>query len=259
MQQIIREAASGDGFPPGTEHIRFISDCDGAADWFYHTPGNPQRRTVVFLHGALSQGDQIYTRADVRAFWLERVLAGSHPLLALNVRGTSYMNPATAADTHALLGWARRELGLNQITLLGGSGGAISALIYGLLYPDDVQGIITLGACDLARWYAFLARGGAPILDTLAETVRAAYGGTPDEAPALYQAHSVLAHADRITVPTVLTHGEADTLIPVEEARAVAAALAGNAEFRYIEVPGGDHDSAVWVDVDLETLEVREG
>ena len=256
MQQIIREAASGTAFrqapniyglsatvmeqPTGFTIPRAIPN---GVRWFSCTAPSARaiRSTPARMCGPLS------------------VCWRGATLLALNVRGTSYMNPATAADTHALLGWARRELGLNQITLLGGSGGAISALIYGLLYPDDVQGIITLGACDLARWYAFLARGGAPILDTLAETVRAAYGGTPDEAPALYQAHSVLAHADRITVPTVLTHGEADTLIPVEEARAVAAALAGNAEFRYIEVPGGDHDSAVWVDVDLETLEVREG
>ena len=86
MHTIQRQPAAGEPFPPGTQRISFTSAHDGDGDWFYYTPGDPARRTVVFLHGALSLGDQIYTRADLRAFWLTRILAGRHPLLALNMR-----------------------------------------------------------------------------------------------------------------------------------------------------------------------------
>ncbi|MCE5260289.1 MAG: alpha/beta fold hydrolase [Chloroflexi bacterium] len=253
MRIVSRVYAQGADYAAGTERITYASACDGAADWFCYTPGDLAQRAVVFLHGAFSEGDQLYTRADLRAFWLTRVLAERHPLITLNMRGTSYMNPAAAADAHALLAWARRELGWGEVTLLGGSGGAFSALIYGLLYPADIQGIIAMGACDLGAWYNWLAQQSEPLLVRLAESVRAAYCGSPAEEPALYEAHSLLAHADHLRMPVTLTMGEADALIPIAEARRAAAALAGNPAFRYVEVPGGDHDSAVWVDIDLAT------
>ena len=257
MNIISRQAAEGEPFSLGTERIEFISAYDGASDWFYYTPGDPARRTVVFLHGAFSDGTQIYTREDVRLFWLARVLKGGHPLLSLNMRGTTYMNPATTADTTEVLAWARRELACREITFLGGSGGAFSALIYAMLHSEDLQGVVALGACDIVGWLRFLDQGQEPILQRLAESLREAYGGTPTQQPEVYGERSVLAHPERLMMPVVLTMGECDALIPVAEARTVAMALRVNPLFRYIEVPGGDHDSAVWVDIDLETCSVR--
>lgn len=248
-----RLSTEGEPFPLGTERIEFISAYDGATDWFYYTPGDPAKRTVVFLHGAFSDGSQIYTREDVRRFWLTRVLQGGHPLLSLNLRGTTFMNPATTADTAELLAWARRELDCRDITFLGGSGGAFSALIYAVLHPQDLQGVIALGACDIVGWFAFVETSQMPLLQRLAESVREAYGGTPAQQPEVYQERSVLAHHECLNMPVVLTMGECDALIPVAEARKVAAAMRANPQFSYVEVPGGDHDSSVWVDIDLET------
>ena len=56
-------------------------------------------------------------------------------------------------------------------------------------------------------------------------------------------------------MPIVLTMGEKDALIPVQETRKVAQALRSNPDFQYHEVPNGNHDSALWVDVDLEAFE----
>jgi predicted esterase len=58
-------------------------------------------------------------------------------------------------------------------------------------------------------------------------------------------------------MPIVLTMGEADPLIPVNETRKIVAAMAGKKNFAYYEIPEGDHDSALWTDVDLETFEVK--
>lgn len=257
LQIVSREPLVGQEYPPGTERITFTSAYDGATDWFCYTPGDPAQRTVVYLHGALADGAQIYTRADLRAYWLTRITSAAHPLLALNMRGTSYMNPAAAADTADILAWARRELGCGEVTLLGGSGGAFAALIYAILRPGDVQGVIALGACDIGAWYAWLAQQDEPLLQRLALSVRTAYGGTPAEQPEIYAERSLLAHADNITIPTVLTIGQRDALIPPAEARHAAAALHANPRFHFIEVLEGDHDAAVWVDIDLETCRPR--
>ena len=58
-------------------------------------------------------------------------------------------------------------------------------------------------------------------------------------------------------MPIVLTMGEADPLIPVNETRKIEEAMKAKKNFTYYEIPNGDHDSAVWVDVDLETLKVK--
>ncbi len=57
-------------------------------------------------------------------------------------------------------------------------------------------------------------------------------------------------------MPIVLTMGEKDTLIPVVETRKIAAALKDKPRFQYRELPGGNHDSALWVDIDLNTLKL---
>ena len=64
----------------------------------------------------------------------------------------------------------------------------------------------------------------------------------------------MLAHANRLMhLPIVLTMGEKDALIPVVETRKVTAVLRANPHFVYHATPNGDHDSALWVNVDFKT------
>ena len=102
-----------------------------------------------------------------------------------------------------------------------------------------------------------------PVMQQLAEAIITAYGGTPEEVPEVYEAHSVLAHTDRMNMPFLLASGECDALIPVEKVRLVAEALKDKPHFTYREVEGGDHDSPLWLPVE-EMLrcvgyEVRDG
>ena len=249
--------AGGQEYPQGTMRITYISDSDGADDWALFLPGDKQRITIVYLHGSFSSADQIFTRTDVRDFWLSRIIAGRHPLLSANMRGTSYMSPAATADMTDLLEYARTELGCRHFVLLGGSGGASSAMAYAVLHPQNIHGIIAMGMCDILARLDFARKSSNPVLQDLAQSVFSAYGGTPEGKPHLYEARSVLAHADRLTMPVVLTMGECDVLIPVAETRKIASAMRGRSNFVYHEVPGGDHDSAMWVDVDLDTLQIR--
>jgi pimeloyl-ACP methyl ester carboxylesterase len=178
-------------------------------------------------------------------------------LLSVNLRDTAYMSPAATTDLSDLLDFSRQSLACNRFVLLGGSGGASSAMAYAVLHPERLHGVVAMGMCDIVARLEFARRSDIPVLQQLAATVFAAYGGTPEEKPELYQARSVLAHADRLTMPVVLTMGEHDALIPVTETRKVAAVLQGRPGFVYHEVPQGDHDSALWVDVDLQTLALR--
>ncbi len=246
----------GDEYPAGTMRLTYTSGFDGAEDWALFLPGDCRKNTIVYLHGSFSSADQIFTRKDIRHFWLRRVLEGRHPLLSVNLRGTSYMSPAATADLTDLLDDCRDRWNCRRFVLLGGSGGASSALAYAVVHPEKLHGVVAMGACDLVQRLDFARRSEIPVLQKLAKIVFAAYGGSPEERPELYEARSVLAHTDRLTMPTILTMGEDDRLIPVAEARKIAAAMKGQANFVYYEVPHGDHDSALWVDVDLETLRI---
>jgi pimeloyl-ACP methyl ester carboxylesterase len=253
------EPTADEAYPQGTLRLRYTSDVDNAPDWALFVPGDRRRTAIVYLHGSFSDADQIFRRQDIRGFWLTRILAGRHPLLSVNLRGTAYMSPAATTDLTDLLAFAREHLGCARFVLLGGSGGASSAMAYAVLHPENVAGVIAMGMCDILARLEFARSSQMPGLQELARCVFAAYGGTPEERPDLYQARSVLRHIDRLTMPVVLTMGEADALIPVTETRKIAAAMRGRATFAYHEVPGGDHDSALWVDVDLETIRLRAG
>ena len=250
-------AERGAAYPAGTQRITYRSAVDGVEDWALFLPGDPAKNTIVYLHGSFSYADQIFTRQDVREFWLTRIQAGRHPLLSVNLRGTAYMSPAATADLTDLLRYCYDERGCRRFVLLGGSGGASSAMAYAVLHPEKLHGVIAMGMCDLPARLDFARRSANPVLQKLAATVFAAYGGTPEEKPELYAARSVLAHTDRLTMPVILTMGENDQLIPAAEARKLAAAMKGRSNFVYHEVPRGDHDAALWVDIDLDTLQVR--
>jgi pimeloyl-ACP methyl ester carboxylesterase len=246
----------GDAYPDGTVRIRYTSVKDGNKDWALYLPGDSSKNTIVYMHGSFSEADQIFTRKDIRDFWLTRVRKGKHPLLSVNLRGTSYMSPGATEDTAGLLAYARAKLGCRKIVLLGGSGGASSAMAYACVHPETVDGVIAMGMCDLLARLDFARKSPIPVLQKLAKTVFAAYGGPPEKNSAPYQARSVLARPDRLTMPVVLTMGESDALIPVQETRKIAVAMRDKPGFVYHEVPKGNHDSALWVGVDLQTLTI---
>lgn len=257
---IVKTLASvrGTAYPQGTIRITYTSNFDGEEDWALFLPGDTSKNTVVYLHGSFSFADQIFTRKDVRDFWLSRIMAGGHPLLSVNMRGTSYMSPAATADMTELLEYAREKLGCKDFVLLGGSGGASSAMAYAVVAPENIHGVIAMGMCDILARLDFARKSNNPILQNLARSAFGAYGGTLEEKPELYEARSVLRHADKLTMPIVLTMGENDALIPVAETRKIVHAMQGKKNFVYHEVPKGSHDSALWIDIDLETLRIRD-
>ena len=246
-----------DVYPEGTMRIVYKSAFDGKEDWALFCPGNTSKNTIVYLHGSFSHADQIFTRQDIRNFWLKRIRAGNHPLLSINMRDTSYMSPAATQDFTDLLDYCRQKLNCNKITLLGGSGGASSAMAYACLHPEKLNGVIAMGMCDIFTRLDFARKSTNEILKKLAEVTFEAYGGSPEKKPELYHARSVLENIDKLNMPIILTMGEADSSIPAVETRKIAEAMKTKKNFTYYEIPDGNHDSALWVDIDLEKLKIN--
>jgi pimeloyl-ACP methyl ester carboxylesterase len=240
--------ASGPAFPAGVRRVEYASGQDGLRDWALLWPQGSSRLWAVVLHGHGSHGDQLYTREDVRRAWLAPLQAMGLGLLTPNLRDNSWMNPAAAADLHALIEWLRAEWKGERFVFLSGSMGGTGNLIYSMLHPEDSAATVALGAVgDVAAYHAWCMANPLPILREIGQAIESAYGGPPDGAAAAYRSHDVLRHAGNLTMPLFLSHGEGDQLMPVSQARSLAAALAGSAAFRYREVPKGDHDSPLFL------------
>ena len=244
-------------YPAGTVKIVYRSVLDDREDWAIYTPGDLSRNTVVYMHGSFSHADQIYTRIDVRKFWLTRILEGRHPLLSVNLRDTTYMSPATTQDFTYLLDYCSEKYNTKNYVLLGGSGGASSALAYTVLHPEKLYGSIALGTCDLHARLDFAQKSKHPVLQKLANIVFKSYAGNLEEHPELYDERSILLHAKKVTIPLIIAMGEKDPLIPVTETRKIVDVMGHNPNFEYVEVPNGGHDSSLWVDIDLQTVKIR--
>jgi len=233
--------------PAGVCRLDYVSDLDGRPDWALVWPGDISDLWIVVIHGHGSTGDQIFTRNDIRELWLPTFRSCGAGLLSVNLRGNAWMGPAAAHDLHDLITYMRSEWGLRRTLLCSGSMGGTSNVIYGVLHPEDVDAIVARGAAtDLATYQPWCMRQERPVMQEIGAAISAAYGATPAERVDVYERHSVVAHAERLTMPIALSHGANDQVIPVSQPRALVAKLSGRSTFRYDEIPGGNHDSPLY-------------
>jgi len=244
MKILQLQPVTGAFYPAGVQRLDYASAVDGTPDWALLRPGKRHELWMVVLHGHGARGDQLYTRRDVRENWLPEFLATYAGIITLNLRGNAWMCPAAAADLHAILDFLRAEFGLQKTIFCSGSMGGTSNLIYGVLYPGDVAGIVARGAAtDLGSYYRWCMTQTRPILREIADAIRTAYGAAPDQAPEIYRRHSAQANVDQLAMPVYLVHGASDQTIPVEQAQMLADKLRDKKDFFYHEIPGGNHDS----------------
>lgn len=84
------------------------------------------------------------------------------------------------------------------------------------------------------------------LLDERPEMLDSVYlpliGATPWQAPEAYRARSAVSWPERLSVPLLLLHGEADQAVPVRQARHLAArAQAAGRPVQLVTFPGDDH------------------
>ncbi|MFE4663989.1 alpha/beta fold hydrolase [Streptomyces sp. NPDC056716] len=245
--------------------------------YFTSGPADTRRPAVLLGHGFGGSKDDMRAQAEDLArdgyavlTWSARGFGESTGQIGLN-------DPdAEVADVSRMLDWLAEQPqveldtdGDPRVGLAGGSyGGAIALLAAGYddrvdaiapaitywnladaLFPDDVFKKLWAGIF-------FNSGGGCTQFETeLCQMYnRVAESGTPDaEARELLEARSPSAVADRIDVPTLLFQGQSDSLFPLGQADAAAAAISANGAPVDVDWISGGHDGG-----DLETDRVEQ-
>lgn len=205
-----------------------------------------------------------------------RTIAFDRPGLGYSERPVDGASPFVQAR---LIHEAAEALGAEKPILVGHSRGSNVALAYGLSYPDDAAGVVTLAAAPYGGKISLHNRMLAvPVLGPMsAHTVYVPFGraavkagldtafapeakAPPDyvDAYAAYELRprQLLAHAadqvqgragtermmpryDELKTPLVIVHGTADRNVPLEQARRFHQAAPNST---LIEIPGAGHE-----------------
>ena len=237
------------GFPEGLMRLEYVSGADSARDEALVLPSHDDR-WIVCIHGFGGKCTQLFMRTDIKRAWLPCYLERGLGILSPTLRGNSWMRPESVRDMDDMLDLLRAEYGARRFYFCSGSLGATSNLIYACLRPDNVSGVVAHAAVgEMTTYHRFCVEHAAaqPMLRDVADSIRDAFGGLPHEQPEMYKTHSPIYAADALRMPIVLLHGDADELMPVEQARYLAQTLSANPRFTYIELPGADHNGAIGI------------
>lgn len=229
----------------GLRRIVYRSGVDGAEDYALAGHKVDASLWVVMPHGHGSHGDQLFVRDYLRP-WLETFLAHDVGILTPNLRDNAWASPDAVADLHDLLAFARDAHGVEKFVFFSGSMGGTTNLVYAVIHPTDVAGLSALGAATdmpaYVRWCLNETHAvGTPT--SIGKAIIKAYGGTPEDKPALYSRHSTLQNAGTLTMPVYTAHGSDDAFMPVEQVRQLAEQMGSARHFVYREIRGGAHDS----------------
>lgn len=225
----------------------YISQVDGFRDrYLIEYPAEANSGLLVFyLHGGLSTAEQAFCTDYEWCFrnLRDEVIRRGGVYVSPDYRGDSWMNAAAEADMVMLISDLRERFSLERTIVTGGSMGGTSALIFAAHHPDMVDGVVAMcPATDMRQLYMDLSSREELFYRHIAKSIAAAYGGTPDQVPTEYDYRSSVKHTDKLTMPVVVRHGDADSIIPVSHAHDLLAKLAGE-KVVYDEISGGDHDS----------------
>lgn len=244
---------SGPSIPAGVQRLTYVSVVDNCEDWALLWPpegSEPDSPAtwVVSLHGHGSTGDQLYTYDKVREHRLDGLRKEGWGILSPNLRGNAWMCPAAVEDLHSLLEYLRNNFNAESFVFFSGSMGGTGNLIYGVLHPEDVSACVSLcPVTDLPDFEQWCAQRKSCIT----EAIDFSYGGTPLGKTDLYRRHSAFANMDKITFPVLITHGDADDTVPVEQSRRFAEKAKNfKFPFEYIEIPKGGHDAALGIPIE---------
>lgn len=238
-------------FEEDFKRVDFVSEKDGARDWYLVHVGKAGAPCVVVLHGHGSFGDQILVRPDKVKLWTAFLLKENFHVISPNIRGNSWMSEAAQADLIQILNREKTHLNWSKLLVVGGSMGASSALIFAVRHPEAVDGIGVLGAMtDPASYLKWLEAQPLPgdsgnprwLSAVMREIRQALLASFPAEAD--QTRNSALWNAEKLfRMPVRYWHGTADQLIPYSQAESFCEKMKNAPDFKFRSIPGGDHDS----------------
>ena len=162
--------------------------------------------------------------------------------------------PAQVDDARRAVRWVRAhadEIGVDpdRLGAFGHSAGGHLAAILGTTdsrgtadpapegYSSRVNCVVD--CCGPAD---FTDESSPPVGPSIAWMVPNLFGKTRAEAPDAYRDASPVAHADARSAPTLIIHGTADDIVPLDQSRRLRDALAGaGVEVKLVELEGEGH------------------
>lgn len=220
------------------------------ADWVWPAAGSSRGRAVVFVHGG---GWSAGSRRDYEP--LARALAaqGYAGLLVDYRLAPAVRHPEAVQDLNCALRWLRQAAGErgidpDHVAVIGGSAGAHLAgwVAYGQGDPAlDGPGLPQGPRARVTLAVLHAGPHDLGVFDTLGPAqqgpVRALLGTATPTAAQLTQASTITRAAPGVP-PTLILHGERDPLVPPDQARRLAAALArAGVPHRLVMIPGAGH------------------
>jgi len=192
---------------------------------------------IIYLHGR-GQGHKFqWLSREFAAFRMMAAERGYYVLIP-HLGTDHWMNARTRVVLTELLDKTVKSNPIDpaQVHLMGMSMGGGGSLIYTMHNRDRVRSVCNIfGVTDYTRFWQQRPRYNKSMSEAL--------GGTPETKPEVYEAQSVMKHLDKLrTLPVLLLHGDADTVVPVDQSkRFVMAMMQGKHKVTYNEVKGGKH------------------
>lgn len=210
---------------PGPADDRvFISRLDGSEQRYVRIlpPGiaeSPQTDVLIALHGHGSDRWQ-YVEDERGECKGSRDVASRHGMIFISpdYRGNSWMGASAEADLVQLIGDLKHEYRVGKVILSGGSMGGTSALIFAMLHPGLVDGVLSQNS--MANLWEY-----DPPDEGIRKALETSYGGDRETNPGEYERRSAELHPEQLGMPLALTLGGKDTLVPPESALRLAQIL----------------------------------
>ncbi len=228
---------------PGSVPVETLRYAGDLSLDFYRASGRTPAPCIVLIHGGGWDGG---SRAEIAHFnhWLAHL---GYAVAAIDYRlAPGAVWPAQRDDTLAALALLKShaaQLGLDpaRFVLLGRSaGGNIAEAVAYTANDPAIRGVIAFYApADLH--FAWQYSREDDVLKS-PQLLRQFLGGPPAAAPAAYDGASGYRHVTRATPPTLLVHGELDTLVWHRQSERLAARLAElRVPHTFVSLPWATH------------------
>ena len=182
-------------------------------------PLDPTRPLMLFiaLHGHGSNADQIFSGAYAEFNATPAAAADNNGIvIAPEYRPTtSWMGPEAEKDVLQIIEEQKSKRKFAIVVISGGSMGGSSALTFTALHPELIDGVVAMNPTANHLEY-----------DKFQDAISESFGGTKQEIPLEYKARSAEYFPERfLNVPTAITLGSKDVVVPPDSARRFAAVL----------------------------------
>ena len=222
-------------------------------DIYRPTAPGPSRPGVLLIHGGgWLEGDKSTQRGAALGLTQSGYVAIAVGYRLAKDDASRY--PAQADDVRRAVRWVRAhadEVGVDpaRLGVLGYSAGGHLAAVLGTTDPkgtgsDPLKGYSSRVNCvvDCSGPSDFTDESSPPLSPATSWMVLNLFGKAHAEAPDAYRDASPVAHVDANSAPTLIIHGTADDIVPVDQSRRLRDALTrAGVEVKLVELEGQGH------------------